>query len=222
MLSFFICLSLSLHVDINGQEYDGDSLNDIIQKYGISQDSVQTIHILSGDFNMDEFKSSEYENLASFELNSGCFNGKLTFQNFGNSIYLQKLILRGDISVDANVIDKSDNIEELYFSNLESIPDKCFSQSYKLINVTINGPTHIPDFAFEKQRTLTYFYSYTVTQVGNGSFFNCENLKEVKLENVIFVNGSGFEGCGSLEHIEIPHVKTIGYTAFEDTFFKQL
>ncbi|EAY02793.1 surface antigen BspA-like [Trichomonas vaginalis G3] len=217
MIGFFVCLSLSLHVDINGQEYDGDSLTDIIQKYGISKESVQTIHIISGDFNMDEFKSSEYENLASFELNSGCFNGKLTFQNFGNSIYLQKLILRGDISVDANVSDKSDNIEELYFSNLESIPDKSFYNATTLINITLHGPIAIPDYTFQFFTKLIYFYSNTINHIGKHAFECSGYLKEVHIVNATFIDSEAFRCCRRLEHIEMPHVKTIGPSAFELT-----
>ncbi|MDE5877660.1 MAG: C10 family peptidase [Muribaculaceae bacterium] len=67
----------------------------------------------------------------------------------------------------------------------------------------------IPENAFEGMTNLTsVVLSETVTEIGAGSFKDCENLTTLTLPNVVAIGEGAFEGCNSLTSIIIPSAGT--------------
>ena len=59
---------------------------------------------------------------------------------------------------------------------------------------------------------------YTVTSLGDNSFYHCRELKSIRIPNTVTRIGRwAFSGCISLEKIEIPNsVTSIEYCAFDN------
>lgn len=137
MLWFLLSGCLPLHLSINENEYDGDSLDDILVKNQISKDSVYSIHIISGTYEFGSFSAVDFPNLSSFQLDYGCFKGLIDYQYFSNSKSLKKLIISSEISISKYFVNGCNNLAEVNLTNLDFIPEETFSSLANLENITI-------------------------------------------------------------------------------------
>ena len=96
--------------------------------------------------------------------------------------------------------------------------------------------TEVRDRAFHNSETTEIVIEGELTSVGEGAFYNCKNLKKIRLgEGLISVGAEAFRGCEGLESIVLPStlkvfegclslrsvvlwngIETVGDSAFSD------
>lgn len=99
-------------------------------------------------------------------------------------------------------------------SNVRAVADDAFKSSHWLRSVTIQGSvTQIGRNAFANCSNLLSVVlvedskSLGLRRINSFAFWNCVSLEDINLENAIhlsMIDGSAFEGCKSLKHIELP------------------
>ena len=114
-------------------------------------------------------------------------------------------------------------VESFVFGNeVESIPNYCCYDMYKLTSITIpNSVTSIGESAFEGCSGLTSVtIPNSVTSIGNGAFEDCSSLTSITIGNSVTSIGDWtFRNCYSLTSVTIPNsVTTIGSGAFNRCF----
>jgi hypothetical protein len=84
--------------------------------------------------------------------------------------------------------------------------------------IILDGFKEIPEMAFCNCPNLkkVEIHGESVKKIGNSAFYECENLVDVKLNEVLEeIDVCAFAYCKKLPKIEIPNsVKRIGYSAF--------
>ena len=130
---------------------------------------------------------------------------------------MQVPVSEGD-TVDSDILTDIDEEEaaeitelaitgELDDDALKALQEKFTSvETLDLSGVESN---EIPKNAFEGMTSITsVVLSDAVTEIGAGSFKDCENLTTLTLPNVVAIGEGAFEGCNSLTSIIIPAAGT--------------
>lgn len=117
----------------------------------------------------------------------------MAFETYGSFSYIEK---DGEITITGTV----DTVGYL------SVPSR-------IDGVPVTG---IDSFAFAYGSFSSLALPYTLTSIGSGAFFGCENIKAVTIpENVIRLEDSAFYGCSSLSSAKLPaSVEYIGIDVF--------
>ncbi len=109
-------------------------------------------------------------------------------------------------------------IIEVDLSNIATIGDHAFSGCTALSTIILtNNTTSIGSFAFQQCPIESITLPNQITQIGQGTFENCSNLKEIEIPtNVIVIGVDAFNGCTKLTKCSFNgNIKTIGYRAFK-------
>lgn len=147
----------------------------------VAEDGIYTIPSLAGDATVKISPAVPVEN-----------DGKLTAEDILNPVdegseELTEVIIVGELPDEAFETLK-DN-----FSSLESI------DLSEIVNTTI------PNGAFAGMENLqNVTVPPTVTEIGAGSFKDCESLETLTLPGVTSIGEGAFEGCGNLTSILLP------------------
>ena len=57
--------------------------------------------------------------------------------------------------------------------------------------------------------------TYSVTAIGDGAFYDCDNLTSVSMPSATTIGDEAFRYCSALTSVSMPKATTIGYSAFE-------
>lgn len=68
-------------------------------------------------------------------------------------------------------------------------------------------------------RTITEFKDDKLTYLGDSAFYNCTQLKEVDLPNVLYLYASVFRGCTSLETVNLPEFIGLADNRYDNHWF---
>lgn len=154
--------------------------------------------------------------MAVIGVSSSAFFGKKTITSvkFGSTCtYVDKDAFKECISLEE--INDNNVIEEIYDGAFAST--KLSSLNFSKLK-SIIGSTGTSG-AFENCSCLTDINIPSCNNIGIKAFANCENLKNVKINNLfngntISINASAFYGCGNLKNIDFKNFSRIGNQAF--------
>ena len=100
---------------------------------------------------------------------------------------------------------------EITYAQLLEIPLEDEDQR-KAVTSLINVPygiTHIPDNAFQNTNVEYVYLPFSITSIGERSFFGCRALKAINLpHNLESIEEMAFHSCTSLSHLSLPPLLT--------------
>ena len=109
--------------------------------------------------------------------------------------------------------------ESIVGSKVRAIGEYAFANNDRIKSVMISkNVTKIEPFAFANSSIETIYLPDTITEIGEGAFYNCKNLKTIVLpENLKIVDNSLFSQCENLTNVVLPSkATTIGANVFDN------
>ncbi len=153
------------------------------------------------------------------------YNGKAVTQILQNAFEqceeLVKITLpEGITAIGYGAFQRCDSLKEINFpASLRGIGAYAFSGCYALQRINFpDGLETIGIHAFEYSYLEEAIIPDSVTQVGDGCFYNCSKLRKAQMPaGETTVRGMVFQGCSALAEVILPDsVGTIGSGAFKD------
>lgn len=175
----------SVLVEIDGEGYKEEGRNEV-------RNNLQTIEITeNGRYSVDD--TEEYgEGWREINVNVPSYTDGIEKVKSYNQIAFEIKKTSGNLEVNDYSIDKKD------FIVLNS-DTTAYVWSYRVIS---EGVTQINQNAFNNYAIISSLKTTTITTLGERSFLNCVNLKEVELSMAIGRLGAeAFDGCYSLNKI---------------------
>lgn len=200
--------------------------------------------------NVSKLEESVYRNCPHLE--SVTINGKGTipFGLFSGCKNLKNITIGEGITAIGDSAFAGTAVENIVLpSTLTTIGSKAFEECEELKEIILNdGLTTISGFAFSQTKNLSEIsipdsvkyigsecFAYSgienaklpenndYTAVSGKIFVGCKKLKSVKLpDNINAISNYAFNGCTSLQHINLEKIDRIGSLAFADTALKKI
>lgn len=149
-------------------------------------------------------------------------NAELGKEVFYGCAALEKITFGQDVSFDEDSLFGSENVKELVFkenaavTGIHNVKDVAYIAEYP-VDFIMNGGTLL----YYKGNDETVTIPLNVTAIGNGAFYENEELKTVNITKYVDTLGdSAFEGCSSLANVNFAtfgSIKNIGADVFLDT-----
>ena len=106
-------------------------------------------------------------------------------------------------------------LKSIDLSNVIEIRDLAFGNAISLESVNLSKVEFIGMDAFTNAQSLTtVVLNENLTELSQGTFFNCISLKTINTENLTLINASAFAGCTSLTRINLESAEEIEEMAF--------
>ena len=107
------------------------------------------------------------------------------------------------------------SLTEIDISSCKTIGISAFGGCKNLSKVTLGACLSMAEYAFSETAIQTIDLS-TVKTIGRNAFGGCTKLKSVEnLTNVTIIEDDTFQGCNSLEGIDLSKIQSIGNRSFE-------
>lgn len=147
------------------------------------------------------------------ELYGGIFRNCIALFDWEIPSHIKKLT-RGSVFVGSSIIEPKISKD----AHLEYIGDDAFSEINGLTEVDISEATYMGEYVFYNCADLKKVkLPVNLTKLPGYTFYGCPLLETVDLpETVTEIGYRAFSGCNSLPSVNTSNVKTIGKEAFED------
>ncbi len=216
--------------------YDINSLGYITAYYGSEKD-VTVPDAIKGTvvkgIGIGAFKGNN--NIQNVVLPDSC--KKINASAFKGCSSLVSVSGSGITDIAASIFEDS-SVENVVFSNMETIGAYAFSGCLNLKSVTLSKVKEISSYAFRdtaaiedvvcneltemginvfSQSGIKSFSAPKLTAIGNNAFIDCYNLVSVSAPELEVLTLGAFKNCISLKNIDMPSLTEIGANAVRNT-----
>ena len=153
-------------------------------------------------------------NGAKYRLNridDRCFYNTITVEQ----IEVQFLDQNRDIEVGDNAFGECINLKYVNIGNIISVSDDAFSGCSSLVSLDLDSCKTIGARAFRECYNLISVDLNSCVEIFKYAFADCYSLKSIVLsEDLTYIPDRAFDGCSSLDNINLSYIQKIGSRSF--------
>ena len=176
---------------------------------------VKTLELLGGLVDSIELKEMMKKSplIEKFEAHIGTLTEILS-ETFSSSINLKEIIIHTEIYISYGALQNIPNLEVLKMDLQQSIRNDDLLGDNNLREIVFPLLTTIPSNTFANLPKLISIQLDTASIIHKECFMNCLSIEKLELPNIRIIDGdSHFEGCINLKFIDLSSLSTVHQTA---------